>query len=248
MRMRLYLRSGGKLSHWRGDAEGISRAFAALPARGVATLAAQGDGGDMLLLRRQADGSFRFRVIDQGGPGALGVRASARRDFDAAAARDLLALYTAGDPTWRTAIAWKRGIFGLPVVMLAPATILVCVIGYFVVAGATGGLKGWSWRYLPTLIVGLVMIGAVFAYVDWFFRSLRRRLAARLGRLLGLRIVESQEFGFFSRPGMWESADGGIVSELKVTLLDLLVMLFGLMIPIFAIGSAIVLAARPILA
>ena len=248
MSMRLYLRANGKLQQWRGDSDGIARAFAALPANGAATLAAMDAGSEGLWARRGADGRFRFRVVDQSGSGAVGHRVSARRDFDAAAARRLLALYAAGDSAWRTEIAWKRGVLDLPVAILAPATILLCVAAYFVIAGATGGLEGWSWRYLPNLIVGLAMIGAVFAYVDWFFRSLRRRLAAGLGRALGLRIVEAGTLGIFSRPGMWESADGGLVSELKVTLLDLLVLLFGLLIPVFAIGTAIVLAARPILA
>ena len=248
MAMRLFLRAGGKLRQWRGDADGVARAFAALPEAGGATIAAQGDGGDMLLLRRTSDGRYRFRVVEQSGPEAMGHRISARRDFDMSAAQRLLALYTAGDPQWRTGIAWKRGLFDLPVAILAPATILICVIGYFIVAGATGGLKGWSWRYLPNLAVGLAMIFAIFAYIDWFLRRLRRRLAARLGHLFGLRIVEAEELGIFTRPGMWETADGGIVSELKVTVLDLLVLLFGLLIPVFAIGTAIVLAARPILA
>jgi hypothetical protein len=60
--------------------------------------------------------------------------------------------------------------------------------------------------------------------------------------------VESGQLGVFARPGMWESADGRIVSELKVTLLDLAALLLGLLIPVFALGTAIVLAARPILA
>jgi hypothetical protein len=202
----------------------------------------------MMLLRRTAVGHFRFRVIDQSAPGALGHRASARRDFTAGEARRLLGLYAAGDPAWRTEIIWKRGIFGLPVAILAPATILVCVLGYFLVAGVAGGLKGWSWRYLPNLVVGLAMISAIFAYVDWFLRSLRRRVAARLGAWLGLRIVEAEELGIFTRPGMWEAADGGVVSSLKVAMLDFLVLMLGLLIPVFAIGTAIVLAARPILA
>lgn len=246
--MRLYLRSGGKLRHWKGDADGIARAFAALPAAGRATLAAQGTDGDLLLLRRGADGRFRFRVVERHAADALGHRVSARRDHDPAAARRLLQLFAAGDTSWRTAIAWRRGLFDLPVAILAPATILVCVIGYFIVAGATGGLAGWSWRYLPNLAIGLVMIGAIFAYADWFLRSLRLRLAAWLGRRLGLRIVEAEELGIFTRPGMWESADGGVVSSLKVGALDFVVLFFGLMVPIFAIGTAIVLAARPILA
>jgi hypothetical protein len=248
MGVRLYLRLGGKFCQWRGDADGIARAFAALPAQGAATLAALGNGGDGLYLRRSADGTFRFSVVALSGPAAMGRRVSARRDFGADEARHLLELYAAGDPAWRTRIAWKRGVLDLPVAILAPATILLCVIGYFAVAGATGGLEGWSWRHLPNLIIGLVMIGAVFAYIDWFFRRLRRRMAEALGRAFGLRIVEAERLGIFTRPGMWESANGGLVSELTVTLLDLAVLLLGLLVPVFAIGTAIVLAALPILA
>ncbi len=248
MAVRIYFRSGGKLRQWRGDSDGIARAFAALPATGAVALVAQGNGGDTLILRRDAGGAFRFRVINRGGPGALGYCASARRDHDAATAAQLLALYAVGDPAWRGAITWRRSVFDLPVAVLAPATIVLGVVVYFIVAGATGGLEGWSWRYLPNLVVGLALVGAVFVYVDWFFRRLRKRSAAWLGRRCGLRMVESGRLGIFVHPGMWESADGRIVSELNVTLLDLAVLLLGLLIPVFALGTAIVLAARPILA
>lgn len=246
--MRLYLRSGGRLRQWPANATGIERAFAALPTHGTATLAAQGKGGNLLLLRRSADGFFRFRVVEQSGSDAMGHRVSARRDFALGDARRLLELYAADDPAWRSAAVWKRPLLDLPVAVLAPATLLICVAGYFVVAGATGGLKGWSWRYLPNLLVGLFMVCALFAYIDWFLRRLRRRLAGRLGRIFDLRIVEAEKIGIFTRPGMWESVNGGIVSEIKVAVLDFLVLLFGLLIPIFVIATVIVLAARPILA
>lgn len=245
--MRLYLRANGRLQRFAADAESVERAWAALLATGR-TLAAQANTGQSLFITRSAEGQFRFRVVDRDGAGQLGIRSSARRDHSETDARHLLDLFAAGDPSWRGLVAWRRGIFGLPVAILAPATILFCVAGYFVVTGVTGGLKGWSWRYLPNLVVGLVMVGAIFAYADWFLRRLRTRIAAWLGGIMGLRIVESQELGFFSRPGMWESADGGLVSALKVTVLDLIVMIFGLVVPIFAIGTGIVLAARPILA
>lgn len=245
--MQLYLRVNGRLQRFAADSAGIERAWAALlTARG--TLAAQANSGQSLFVTRSEDGKFRFRVVDRDGAGQLGVRRSARRDHAETDARHLFDFFVAGDPSWRGIVDWRRGILGLPVAILAPATILICVAGYFIVAGLTGGLKGWSWRYLPNLAVGLVMIGAIFAYVDWFFRRLRNRIAAWLGGIMGLRIVESQELGLLSRPGMWESADGGLVSSLKVTALDILVMIFGLVVPIFAIGTGIVLAARPILA
>jgi len=245
--MQLYLRANGRLQRFAADTAGVDRAWAAMLATGR-TLAAQANTGQSLFVTRSADGKFRFRVVDHDRAGQLGVRRSARRDHSESDARQLLDLFVAGDPSWRGIVGWRRGILGLPVAILAPATILVCVAGYFVVAGLTGGLKGWSWRYLPNLAVGLVMIGAIFAYVDWFLRRLRNRIAAWLGGMMGLRIVESQELGFLSRPGMWESADGSLVSSLKVTALDILVMIFGLVVPIFAIGTGIVLAARPILA
>lgn len=245
--MQLYLRANGRLQRYAADTAGVERAWSAL-LTGGRTLAAQANSGRSLFVTRSADGRFRFRVVDHHGAGRLGVRSSARRDHTETDARQLLDLFVAGDPSWRGRVAWRRGIFGLPVAILAPATILICVAAYFVVAGVTGGLKGWSWRYLPNLVVGLVMIGAIFAYADWFLRRLRTRIAVWLGGMMGVRIVESQELGFFSRPGMWETADGGLVSALKVTALDLVVMIFGLVVPIFAIGTAIVLAARPILA
>jgi hypothetical protein len=145
-------------------------------------------------------------------------------------------------------VRWRRSLFDRPPAILAPATILLCAGAYFAVAGSTGGLHGWSWRYLPNLAVGLVLVSAIFAYADWIFRALRRRLAAWLGKRCGLSIVEAETFGVFTRPGMWESADGRVVSELKVTLLDLALLVLGFVVPVFLTGTAIVLAARPILA
>lgn len=245
--MRLYLKAGGKTRRFAPEAQAVERAWTDLAAKG-GVLAAQTTTGQSLFVIRDASGAFRFRVVDHEGDGQLGLRTSARRDHTEEEACRLFALFVARDAAWRDLVAWRRGLFGQPVTILAPVTILICVVGYFVVAGVTGGLKGWSWRYLPNLIVGLMMIGAIFAYADWFLRRLRARIAARLGGMLGLRIVESQKLGFFSRPGMWESADGEITSSLKVTVLDIAVLILGLVIPIFAIGTAIVLAARPILA
>lgn len=50
----------------------------------------------------------------------------------------------------------------------------------------------------------------------------------------------------FSRPSMSESADGGIVSALQETLLYVAVLPLGLPTPAFPLGTAIVLAARPV--
>lgn len=246
--MHFILRGGGALRRFAGHADNVGRIFELLPADGRAVVAAQRERGDALFLMRGAGGGFRCRVIDHAGPGALGHRVGARRDYDADTARRLLALYAAEDPAWRKAIAWKRGLLDLPAAILAPAILIVCAALYLAIAGATGGLRGWSWRYLPNLAVGFVLVAALFAYADWFFRALRRRLAAWLGARLGLHIVETQTLGLFSRPGMWESADGGLVSELKVMLLDLAILFAGLMVPIFAIGTAIVVAALPIMA
>lgn len=88
--MRLYHRASGTLRQWRGDSDGIAQAFAALPPTGAATLAAPGENGNALLLRRTADDAFRFRVVDRSGPEATGHRVGARRDF-VRAARPILA-------------------------------------------------------------------------------------------------------------------------------------------------------------
>ena len=50
--MHLYVRSGGKLNQWRGDAAGSASAFASLPPAGAAAIVAQAEGGDILILRR----------------------------------------------------------------------------------------------------------------------------------------------------------------------------------------------------
>jgi hypothetical protein len=199
------------------------------------------------MLRRSKDGTYSFQAAERGGQG-FKRRVSKTKDHDEAVARHLLASFAAENDDWRTAVEWKRGLLDLPVAILAPATLAICAAVLMGFLAATSQLEGWDWKYLPNLIVGIVMVGGFVAYADWFFGGFRQRLANRLGAALGVTIVESQDYGFFSRPGMWESADGAIVSDLKVAALDFLVIIVGLVIPITVFAVALIFAALPIMA
>ncbi len=245
--MQLYLRIAGRNKRIKGGAADLESSLAQLPATGRAA-AILVDGDNTLLARRNGAGQWRFQSVERLRENSVTNRWSRRSDFDLAATRALLAAFAKRDGNWRDTIEWKRGIFGQSTLVLIPATLMVCVAIAFVVAGLTGGLKGWSWRYLPNLIVGLVLVSGMGVYTEIFFGRLRPHIARRIGALLGLRIVEAQQMGFFTRPGMWESADGRVVSELKVIVVDLLVLFLGYMLPIALFAVALIFAARPIMA
>lgn len=46
---------------------------------------------------------------------------------------------------------------------------------------------------------------------------------------------------------MWDSADGSLVSDLKVTVLDILVLVAGLVIPIFLFAVVVIVVAMPLM-
>lgn len=243
----IYLRGAGKLQQFRDDPEGIAKAFAALPDGKNATLVLLRSGNESLMLRRSKDGLYSFQAAEREGQG-FKRRGSKAKDHDEAMARRLLTSFAAENDDWRTAIEWKGGLLDLPIAILAPATLFICAAVLMGFLAATGQLEGWDWKYLPNLIVGIAMVGGFIAYADWFFSSARQRLANRLGAALGITIVESQDYGLFSRPGMWESADGAIVSDMKVAVLDFLVIILGLVIPITVFAVALIFAALPVMA
>jgi hypothetical protein len=175
-------------------------------------------------------------------------RASRDKNYNEVVAHRLLASFAAENDDWRTAVEWKRGLLDLPVAILAPATLAICAAAVLLFLAATGQLEGWDWKYLPNLIVGITMVGGFIAYAEWFFGGFRQRLADRLGAWLGVRIVESESYGFFSSPGMWESADGAIVSDIKIAVLDTLVVIVGLVIPITVFAVVLIFAALPVMA
>ena len=84
--------------------------------------------------------------------------------------------------------------------------------------------------------------------VDLFFRLIRPRLAAPVGARLGVRVVESRRYGWFSRPGFWETEGGGTISTLKANTADFVIIVFGLVVPIGAFATAVVLVADRFLA
>jgi hypothetical protein len=243
----IYLRGVGKLQQFRDDPDGIAKAFAALPEGKSVTLAVLRSGNESLMLRRSKDGLYGFQSVERA-EAAMKRRVSLRKDYDEGIARRLLASFAAENDEWRTTVEWKRGVLDLPVAILGPATLAVCAAAVMLYLAATGQLEDWEWKYLPNLIVGIVMVSGFIGYADWFFGGFRQRLAGMLGGALGITIVESQDYGLFSRPGMWESADGAIVSDLKVMVLDFLVIIFGLVIPITVFAVALIFAALPVMA
>jgi hypothetical protein len=245
--MQLYLRVAGRNKLVKNGAASLGQSLRDLPPAGRVGVILV-DGENMLMARRASTGAWRFQSVERAGENGVANRWSRRGDFDLAAATALLSAYARRDPGWRAMVEWKRGLFGQSPLVLIPATFIACTLLALLVAGLAGELKGWSWRYAPNLVVGIALVSCIGVYTELFFGRLRPRIARRVGGWFGLRIVEAQHLGLFTRPGMWESADGRIVSEIKVAVIDLIVLCGGYMLPIAMFGVTLIFAARPIMA
>jgi hypothetical protein len=247
--MQLYLRQKGRIIARPATADAIARALATQPAGAPARLAL-GDGTSVMVARRGAGSGWRVNIVDRdGSPAALGPRWSARRDLDGDTVARLLSAFAAGDPSWRGMAEWKRGLFGQSPMLLIPLTLFALATAAILIMAAAGQLKGWSWRYVPNVVVGVGMIAGFMVYIDLFFRRLRPRLARWIGGRFGLAIAEEDPIlGRVKEGGLWTSEDGRPAAELLVTILDVLTILLGLVVPIAFFGTLVVLAARPILA
>ena len=244
--MSIQVRSAGVTQSFDESAAGLTAAFAAVAANRRAGVAVARQGRQMLA-RQNAQGTWRLQAADcmSSRPGRI---TSKRRDLDTATSIRLLEAYRQGDDRWRTDVEWRRGLFSRSPALLIPLTFGVVTVVALLVMAATGHLDGWDSKYLPNLIVGVTLISSIGVYFEVFFTKLRPRIAGVIGRLLGIRITEATNYGWVSRPGMWESDDGTVASTIKVNLIDLVAILLCVVIPTGAFAALVILAAQPILA
>lgn len=209
------------------------------------------DHTDLMKAVRRGTGAWRLHVIERTAPRGtkpIGFARTDRRGVDTAVAHRALASYLEGTDEWRTAVRWRKGLAGRSPFVLIPAVFFIGTAIVLGVQAASGGLDGWSWEYLPNLIVGIAMISLFTMYAAFFADVVRPRLARWLGARLGLEITESTDVGIFSSAGAWQTEEGSPAKRATVTLIDLVVLLVGAIVPIAVIGVGVVLAAQPILA
>lgn len=217
------------------------------------------DGEVVMKARRTRANRWRLRVIEQTGPRGstpFGMASTGRRGVDTAVARATLASFLAATDEWRTAVRWRRGLGGRSPFLLIPLVFFVGAGLTLAVQAATGHLDGWSWEYLPNVVVGVGMISAITMWAHLFLDVIRPALATRIGHALGIEVAESmassmeqrEPWGFWSRPGLWVAEGGTPARRGLVYTTDLCVLLVGAVLPTAVIGVGIVLAARPILA
>lgn len=209
------------------------------------------DGTNLLRAVRRPGDRFRLMVIDQRGGKkrkAFGHASTTRAGVDRSVAEAALRSFLARTDDWQRDVPWARGLAGRSPYLLIPAVFVVGTAAALAVQAATGNLDGWSWEYVPNLLVGVGVVSLITMYAAFFTGVVRPALAAWLGGAMGLEIVESSEAGFFSRPGHWETEDGTDAQRWKIALVDVVVLLVGAIVPIAAIAVGVILAARPILA
>ena len=236
--MRVDARSRRRHRSFDGTTVGLTGAFDSLDTTGRSVVAVS-DGGAMLQAQRDARGGWRLRHISTGGNnGAMTSRRS--EVVDETVARATLAAYLAEDGSWDSMVQMRRGLGSRSPSLLIALTFVVAVGIALAVMFSTGTLQRSDLRYTPNLIVGVVLIASVVVYIDLFMRKIRTRIAGVLGRRMGVTIVESSHAGWFSRRGMWEAEGGGTLSTLAATAADFVVIVIGLVVPVAAFATAVV--------
>jgi hypothetical protein len=244
--MSIQIRSAGTTRSFEDSSAGLVAAFAAVTPNTRSGVAIT-ENGRQMLARQSAEGTWRLQAADWMGkrPGRI---TSKRRDLDTATALRLLDAYRQGDDRWRTELEWRRGLASRSPALLIPMTFGVATVVALLVMAATGNLDGWDNRYIPNVIVGVGLISSIGVYFEVFFTKIRPGIARLTGRMLGIHLTEGTDYGWVSRPGMWESEDGTVTSTIKANLVDLVAILICLVLPTGAFAALVIFAAQPILA
>ena len=96
------------------------------------------------------------------------------------------------------------------------------------------------------------MISGIVVYISWFMGSVRPAIARRMARWFGVQGIEESDleanYAWFSRPGWWVAPGSGFVLSAKVAIADFVVLIFGVVLPVTAIATGVVLASSRFLA
>ncbi len=167
---------------------------------------------------------------------------SDRRSLDIATTAAMLTGFLRGGD-WHTSVPGVRwqsgakrqdrseGFMGLPgaaglIAFAIFAIPFVGVVGILQLLGAQLPLTGGD------LLAGTLAIAVMSVYIGWldfFFHSLRPRLAQRLGSRLGVRIRES--FDYWDS-GSWVARGGTRTNRVLTMLLDFFILLAGTVLPL----------------
>ncbi len=244
--MQIDTRSQGRLASFDATPEGVGLAFDSVSAEGRAVVSIT-TTGQMVQAQRKARGGWRLRAVDTRTSNG-GMRSRRSGVLAESVTRAALSAYVSGSASWDADIPRQGGLASRSPALLIPLTFAVVTGLALLVMQLTGNLEGFETRYIPNLIVGVGLISGIAIYADLFLRRIRPRLATALGRRLGVTIVEGEHWGWISRPGMWETEGGGVMSTVKASVVDLFVLIVGLVLPIAAFATAVVLLADRFLA
>jgi hypothetical protein len=197
--------------------------------------------GDTLTLYRpptnflQASGSpadgFTLNAYDD----AHGTNITSAFPLNSASVVAVFVLYLRGAPDWQNSLHWRsaaeqsarsRWRPGIGVIAFAIfATALLAGMALSQLSNAPGRPSAGDWL---RGFAGIVVISVYIAWLDFFFRKLRPRLADWLGTRLGTSITESLRL---YDAGTW-TASGGIGKRLLVLALDIGIVIVGVIGPL----------------
>jgi hypothetical protein len=177
-----------------------------------------------------ADG-FTLNAYDD----ARGTNRTSAFPLSSAGVVAVFVLYLRGAPDWHTSLQWRSaaehsarsrwrpGIGAIAFAIFATALLAGMALSELTNAPGRPSAADWLRGF-----AGIAVISAYIAWLDFFFRKLRPRLAEWLGTHLGISITESLRL---YDAGTW-IASGGIGKRLLVLALDIVIVIIGAIGPL----------------
>jgi hypothetical protein len=186
---------------------------------------------DFLQASGSATGGFTLNAYDD----TQGINRTSALPLNSAGVVAVFVRYLRGAPDWHSNLDWQSGTErgarsrwrpGAGVIAFAIfTTALLAGLALSQLSDARGRPSAGDWL---RGFVGIVVISGYIAWLEFFFRRLRPRLASWLGARLGVSIAESTQL---YDAGTW-TASGSVGKRLLVMMLDIGIILPGVIGPL----------------
>jgi hypothetical protein len=197
--------------------------------------------GDILTLYRpptdflQASGSAATGFTLNAYEDAQGTNMTSAFPLNSAGVIAVFVLYLRGAPDWHSSLRWQSaaersarsrwrpGIGVIAFAIFSTALLAGMLVSQLSDAPGRPSTADWLRGF-----VGIIVISGYIAWLEFFFRRLRPRIAGWLGASLGISIAESLQL---YDAGTW-TASGSFGKRLLVMLLDIGILISGVIGPL----------------
>lgn len=186
---------------------------------------------DFLQATGSPSGGFTLNAYDD----TQGTNMTSAFPLNSAGVIAVFVRYLRGAPDWHSNLhwqsstergarsRWRPGVGVIAFAIFTTALLAGMVLSQLSDAGGRPSAGDWLRGF-----AGIVVISVYIAWLSFFFRTLRPRLASWLGEHLGISIAESTRL---YDAGTW-TASGSVGKRLLVMMLDIGVLMASVMLPI----------------